>query len=129
MTTEEILEEIRKRGLEIVLSEDGVLKLRGSSEEKTPALLKALRHHRERIVGRLFPGKEVKPPPLPPRPREFLWRTGHTYTQTPNDPRHAMEEFAPVGAWWWRWQGESEWRAVPGRGGENCSLLPGRQPV
>jgi hypothetical protein len=49
------------------------------------------------------------------RPREWLWRDGHTYAETPdNEWLFGRAERHPVGAWWWR-HGGGEWKVVEGR--------------
>lgn len=110
MDANDLLCEVESRGLHLAVV-DGTLKVRGPRERITPDLLSLLSAHKVALIERL-------------RNREFLWRTGHRSTQTPDDPRHQMEDFAPTGAWWWRWEGETDWRTVPGRGGEECSPLP-----
>lgn len=101
MSTDEILEEIASRGLSLVLV-DGRPTLRGDRTKVTPNLLAVLRWHREKIVQRLAASA----------PREWLWRTGHRYREEADD-RHPAE-WNPVGANWWRRQGESGWRLVEG---------------
>jgi hypothetical protein len=53
-----------------------------------------------------------------PRVRQWIWVSGHLYEEGPWDGLCGVPTYHPVGAWWWRWKGESAWRAVPGRGGE-----------
>lgn len=45
------------------------------------------------------------------RVREWRWNSGHTYTSDGTE----SEAWHPVGAWWWRYQGETEWREIPER--------------
>lgn len=44
-------------------------------------------------------------------PREWLWQTGHRYTEDLRFP----EPGAPAGAFWWRHAGEPGWRLVEER--------------
>jgi hypothetical protein len=115
MSTDTLLAFLEERGLKVELTADGTPTLRGPKEEATPALLDVLKMpvHREEIVRRLKPPELPKPPPL----REWLWRTGHRYTAEPED----RPDWNPAGAWWFRLQGETQWRAVPGRPGETTA--------
>lgn len=115
MTTDEVLAELAARGLKVVLTPDGSPALLGKREEVTPALMGALRWHRDEIVRRLKPADA-------PRPREWLWRFGHRYTEGPRDSRFGDPEWHPIGAFWWRFVGEKEWELVPGRPGENYEI-------
>jgi hypothetical protein len=112
VTVPEILEIVGERGLAVSLSHVGQPVLTGPPEERTPALLDVLRLHRTEIVEHLLATR--------PKCREFLWRTGHRDTEDPRDAHFGT--YYPAGAWWWRVQGDTQWRAVPGRGGE-------REPV
>jgi hypothetical protein len=101
-----VLDVLAERGLSLVLGADGQPRVKGDPEEVTPALLEALKAYRPEIVARLTP----KPA------REWLWPTGHRYRERPGDgwpdTHHAS------GAWWWRLEGETTWRLVPGRNPE-----------
>ena len=55
MTTEQLLELIAARGLRVVLLPDGRPALRGDRAAATPALLAALKWHREELVRRAAP--------------------------------------------------------------------------
>jgi hypothetical protein len=80
---------------------------------RTGVLLEARRRWRA--------GQTAEPPAPPPPAREWLWRYGHTYTETSEDGwlwGHADRH--PVGAWWWRVPG-GPWVSIEGRG-------RGRQP-
>lgn len=104
MSTDELLKILQDRGLEVVF--DGrTPRIHGKRSELTPALVRVLKHHREEIIRRLAP------PPL----REWLWRSGLKYTCLPYDEHCKRRENHPVGAGWWRWEGEIGWRRVPGR--------------
>ena len=135
MSVEAIFAVLKERNLRLAFGADGKLVFRGQVSEVTDALKDAVKIYKDEIVPLLAsqgitPQSVLSQPAPVVRPaREFAWHTGHRYTQTPDDPRYDMEEFSPGGAWWWRWQGETEWRAVPDRGGENCSLIEGRQPA
>ena len=69
-------------------------------------LLEALKAFRLEIIEALTP-LEPYGPPLPPG-RHWLWAYGQTSTEP---HRHAWEH--PVGAWWWREDGEEEWQLTP----------------
>jgi hypothetical protein len=108
VTTEQIIALVRQRGLAFTLK-DGRPLLVGPKAEATPALMHALKWHREDIVAHL----------LATAPREWLWRDGHRYTESPDDGgTFGRADWHPVGAWWWRKQGETAWEAVPGSPGE-----------
>lgn len=112
MTTEEVLKILEARGIAVELTPSGPA-IRGKTSEATPALLRVLKLHREGIVAKL------KPPPR----REWLWGlSGHRYVA---DEYDLPEPWHPTGAFWWRVQGETTWRAVPGRPGEQTPLPEG----
>lgn len=106
MTTDEVLKELEERGLYIALV-DGKPRLRGPVKAITHPLLAVLRHHREEIIRRMTTG----------RLRQFLWRSGHVYEEVGTE---GGSEWQPIGAWWWRYQGEKKWKVVPGA--ENVSV-------
>lgn len=62
MTTEELLEEVRARGLKVVLA-DGEPRLRGDRSRLSPTLLAVLKWHRPAIVERLKESVRPEPPP------------------------------------------------------------------
>jgi hypothetical protein len=109
MTTDELLAKLAQRGVQVVLGKDGVPKLCGDKTIVTPKLRRVLRWHRDAIIERLRPK---------PR-REFLWRLGHRYTDHPED--NMPGTWLPVGAWWYRYEGEQTWQAIPGRAGETTA--------
>jgi hypothetical protein len=87
VTTDELMEELARRGLSLALKPDGQPSLRGDPRQVTDALRRVLRHHRERLVKRLGEGEQVVaiaeatpaplPPeglPLPPGPEWNTWR-------------------------------------------------------
>lgn len=61
MTTEELLEEVRSRGLDVVLA-DGQPRVRGDRTRLSPTLLAVLRWHKGAIVERLTPVVQPEPP-------------------------------------------------------------------
>lgn len=69
--------------------------------------------------------RELHPEPVKPKAvggREWRWRHGQTYQETPDDEwLWGHPERHPAGAWWVREDG-GEWRRVPGRGEE----MPGQ---
>lgn len=109
MTVPEILDIVGERDLSIALGQNGQPVLRGPDEEKTPALIDVLRLHRKEIIAHILATR--------PACREFLWRTGHRDVEDPRDAHFGT--YYPAGAWWWRVQGETQWRPIPGRGGEH----------
>lgn len=62
MTTEELLEEVRSRGLDVVLA-DGQPRVRGDRSRLSPTLLAVLRWHKQAIIERLTPVVRPEPPP------------------------------------------------------------------
>lgn len=120
MTTEEVLRELERRGFKVELK-DGKPALVGDRQKATTALLAVLRWHREAIAERLRPSEQtvvLDSEPAPeasvgdPEPvsretqagaREFLWRDGHHYVETPdNEWLWGRADRWPVGAWWWK---------------------------
>lgn len=65
--------------------------------QATEALLEALHVWRVEIMELI-------------RRREWLWPRGQTFVET--DPMPV--EWRPVGAFWWRWEGEPDWLKVGG---------------
>lgn len=56
------------------------------------------------------------------RPQECRWRGGHVF-------RHLFpEDGYPVGAGWWRYEGDQEWQPIPGRDVERGEAEPGPYP-
>jgi hypothetical protein len=55
MTTDELLNILKDRGLQVYVADDGTPKLKGKREELSPRLLRVLKFHREEIVRRLKP--------------------------------------------------------------------------
>lgn len=105
MTTEELLSILKDRGLTVV--QDGnQLALRGDKKQATPALMRVLKLHREKII------KIISPPPA----TEVRWNTGLVGI------RHPESKTWPVGAWWWRMSGEKDWKPIPGTPGETRSV-------
>lgn len=107
MSTGDLLREVEERGLRIVLI-DGQPRLQGPASLMTKALLNVLRHHREEIIKRL----------QPKRLRQFLYRAGHVYRESGDE---GGPEWFPAGAWWYRIEGETKWKVIPGA--ENVSVL------
>ncbi len=97
MTTDEVILELEGRGFRVVVEGDEA-RLRGDRARLSPNLLAVLRWHKGEIIERLRP---------PPR-RQWLWRTGHRYTAEGDEPA----TWHPVGAWWYRLEGEAGWRHV-----------------
>lgn len=85
-----------------------VLKYGGDAKEEAIALVAMLR--REPWRTQVMEAKGLIAKPAGPPCRVFLWRTGLTYRQPPEE-----EGQWPSGAWWWRVEGETDWQLVPGR--------------
>ena len=98
----ELIATVEGRGLTLRLGEDGQPRLAGPNEEKTDALLGALRVYREEIITRL---KALEPTPKDRRPIECRWANGYT-------GRHHDKGW-PVGAREWRPIGSEEWQPIP----------------
>jgi len=73
--------------------------------------------YRTNVLGLL---RARMPSPL----REWLWRTGHRYTEYPGD---GDASWHPTGAFWWRTQGETKWRPVPGRNERGYPIPQGEE--
>lgn len=112
MTTDQVLEVLKDRKLLLVIQPDGSPVVKGDKEAMTPTLLRVLKFHKDEIVKRLAPPKIMDPdaPAI-----EVRWNTGLI-------GRHWFPNQGwPVGAWWWRHQGEEEWKPIPGTRGEKQS--------
>ena len=102
----------------IKIGRDGSeLVLRWAGDAPSPDLREGLRVHKPALLGLL---QDRQPPSL--LQREWLWRLGHRHLSDEQTPA----DWHPTGAWWWRFIGEPEWRAVPGRPGERLAppLIP-----
>jgi len=133
VTAEEVLAAAQQRGLAVALSPDGRLLLKGPGGEKTPALIGLLKAHREGILAFLSaPPLGPEPPAAPAAPlerycerlRDWLYRGGAVHREE-RWCKGAVEPADGGGAWWWRYQGETGWRPVPGRLGTAADLPPG----
>ncbi len=139
-TPAEFLAVIEGHGWKVVASEDGKACLRVQDGNDALALAFARMLSREpyrtNVLKEVF-NKELQnqeptptgviqveaPPSLVPQPpkktaREFRWRYGNNYVEDERDAKFGDLAHYPAGAWWWRWAGEVEWEAIPGRGGE-----------
>lgn len=99
MTTHDLIALMKKRGVNVVLGEDGAPRLTGRVSEVTPAIKKVLKFHRQRIIDSL----------QTQLPSECRWANGfvgrHWFT----------DQGFPTGAGWWRKLGDAEWQPIPGR--------------
>jgi hypothetical protein len=107
LTLAELLEDLRNRGLKLLLRPDGTPILRGDKAEATPLLLQVLQLRREEIVAYL------KQQPATVGGREWFWRDGRRHSEAATDAHFGDRNWHPAGAWWWRFQGTSEWHPVP----------------
>lgn len=120
MKAERLVKLVEELGLQIAVV-DGSPRLRGPAKLMHPALIRSLKRRREEIVAALHPGIRLAPPPSDSPLREWLWRTGHTSQECDYDAKCGDQSHHPAGAWWWRWQGEMEWKPVPGRNPEGVA--------
>jgi hypothetical protein len=101
-------------GIVIAMSPDGRPALRCGTDvkEEAQALSGLLRREpwRSQVIAARGLGPKEEPPPF--RPRVWLWRFGQTYTEGGTEGGPA---WSPVGAWWWKYEGEAAWRLVSGR--------------
>lgn len=112
MTTQEVLARLAELEIKVDVRADGVPVLRGPKEELTPAVRRVVEHHRAAIIATLPKVKLYQPDAPPPaRVVEVLFSTGH------KSIHHFPEQGWPVGAWWWRYQDETEWRGIEGTNG------------
>ncbi len=109
MSTEELLQIVKDRGLSVAI-QDGQPVLRpAGSPAATARLMAVLKLHRERIVAQLtrrsaFDGPEAA------GPVELL------FPGTGLIAPHAFPEHGwPVGAYFWRTAGADAWQPIPGR--------------
>jgi hypothetical protein len=101
-----VLDVVGERGLELAIGMDGAPRVSGPSTEITDGLRLALKANRKEILAYLkSQGAE--------QPKECLWKTGHI------SPHWFSGSAWPVGAFWWRYVGETEWRGIPGTPGES----------
>src|SRR5262245_59022753 len=97
----------------ISLGRDGAeLVIKAPSGTLTPERRSGLLAHKAALLTMLPDGE-----PAFPR-REWLWRLGQTYVSDDLTPA----DWHPTGAWWLRWCGETDWRAVPDTPGERLPV-------
>jgi hypothetical protein len=112
MTAEDLYRIVHERGLTIKVNDNGQPVVSGNREVLTPALIEALKTHRNEILTML--GFGVKPPkPIEsekPPEAECLW-PGNGYT----GPHWFPECGWPVGAYFFRKIGSETWEPIPGR--------------
>ncbi len=150
MTTEEVLKELEARGLRVCLAPDGSTFLRGDKSAATPALLKVLARHKERVVEVLKPPVEtprthtpqpapepivpVIPPavPLPPGTlvREWLWPDGDYLLEHPG---HFCSYLWHPPLFWYPAFGDPDWHPIGAfwwrfEGDDEWLPVPGRNP-
>jgi hypothetical protein len=116
----------------------------GREPYRTNVLAVAQQRWREQPAAEPVPEPVSAPAPVLPSPaaisaapptptydfpaREWLWRSGLRFSETPDlfmsDPWHPPLEWYPAygepdwhptGAFWWRFEGDSDWLPVPGR--------------
>lgn len=102
LSPSQIVEICKSFGVELLAAADGTGRMRGRVDRLPEQLLKVVRRwRRDAVVSHLLSGL--------PRQKQFLWRSGHVFTTSPDTP-----DGIPSGALWWRWQGESGWRPIEG---------------
>jgi hypothetical protein len=100
MTTAEVLKEVSLRGLKVVV-EGGSPRLKGDPRAASPALLKVLALHRDKLLAMLAPEYRL---------REWLFDGGLVVEETPGMASVGNPEMKPGLALWWRYRGEKTWR-------------------
>lgn len=112
MTAAELFDIVKERGLTIRVNDNGQAVVSGSPERMTPALVAALKTHRAEIITFLgFGTKPVKPVQCEIAPdTECLW-PGNGYV----GPHYFPGLGYPVGAFFFRKIGETDWQPIPGR--------------
>lgn len=107
MTLDDVFAAAGVLGLEIIESGGGPALLGPECPER-PALLRVLDLRRAEVLARVRSRA--------PRLREWLWRGGH---RTAEEAAWGYpDDVHCVGAWWWRYAGETGWRPVAGRNPE-----------
>ncbi len=124
-TAAELMSVCDELGIRFGATADGrpAVKYGGDLKEEAQALVGILRREpwRTQVItakglGAPPVAAEPEPEPEPFRGRVWLWRFGQTYRECRGD---GGPDWHPVGAWWWKSDGETAWRAVPGR--EECA--------
>ena len=122
---ERFFEILRDRDLSLVYS-NGQLRMLGPREEITPGIRGFVAAHRKDLIALLAPPQEDPNRPLKQR----------LYPETPGQPikgRPILTEAWPASddiyasALWWRYVGETKWRAYPGRNPHNLPLPAGEE--
>jgi hypothetical protein len=108
LTLAELLEDLRNRGLKLLLRPDGTPFLRGDKAEVTSLLLQVLQLRRDEIVAYL----QQQGASSVVEGREWFWRDGRRHHEAATDEHFGDRTWHPEGAWWWRFQGASEWHLV-----------------
>src|SRR5215475_5178767 len=111
MTAAQLFEIVKERELTIKVNDNGQTVVSGNRERMTPALIEALKAHRSEIITFLGLGtRPIKPIQCDKEPdTECLW-PGNNYV----GPHYFPELGYPVGAYFFRKIGETEWQPIPG---------------
>lgn len=111
MKAEKLFEIVQDRGLKIMVR-DGTPIVCGDKERMTPALIETLKAHRSEILEYLGLGiTPVKPITHDKEPDTECFWPGNEYI----GPLYFPELGYPVGAYFYRKIGETDWSAIPGR--------------
>ena len=124
----ELVEVIANLGWRIAYGEDGQPRIRCQSRQDPLAQALARMLHREpyrtnvlkEATARWRLQESDQHPHNTETGREWLWRYGQTYRESPDDFTWGYADRHPAGAWWWRVVGEAEWRPIAGR----CDCTP-----
>lgn len=126
-TPTEFIALLENLGWRIVYGEDGQPFIRCKSRQDPLARLLAKMLHREpyrtnvlKEVATRWRRQDSGQQPQPETGREWLWRYGQIYRETPEDFTWGHADRHPAGAWWWRVVGETQWRPISGR----CDCTP-----
>lgn len=121
-TPTEFIALLEHLGWHIVYGEDGSPRIRCQSRQDPLAQALARMLHREPYRTNVLKEatarwrlQESDQHPHTETGREWLWRYGQTYRESPDDFTWGYPDRHPAGAWWWRVVGEAQWRPISGR--------------
>jgi hypothetical protein len=102
-TVEQLLGILKARGLSLKLGDDDKPRLVGDKEQKTPAILDALKAFRPEILAKLKAER--------PKRREWKFFDGKTRLEAEGIDSPALNVH-PLYAWYWRFAGDSDWNRI-----------------